>query len=232
MHLLSVVQLGRDPIAIHEHLVSLKPASIAYLMPDQTHDTIDSVRELYGPTPCAAFLQPILAHWWATASMQLTVQPFKAMARAVLGGTTTVDFIGNNPYNYIFIEPDGSIEGLDVLRVCQPGLAQTGLNVLTHRLADVADRSHLHRQMIFEGMPLPSACGTCAEAGTCGGGYVPHRWRARSGFDNRSAWCADLLALFAQVRQLLDVPPQETVLRRQVLAELAAEAAYSQGRGQ
>ena len=64
----------------------------------------------------ADFLLPILNHWWVKSSMQLTVQPFKAMARTVLGGDTVVDFIGNNPYNYVFIEPDGSIEGLDVVQ--------------------------------------------------------------------------------------------------------------------
>lgn len=224
IHLLTVVHLGSDPLAIHEHLCSLAPASIAYLMPDQTLDTIGRVQALHGATPCADFLLPILDHWWSTGSMQLTVQPFKAMARAVLGGRTVVDFIGNNPYNYVFVEPDGSIEGLDVLRVCQPGLAQTGLNVATHRFVDVMARSPLHRQIMFEGLPLPGACASCPEAATCAGGYVPHRWRRGTGFDNRSAWCADLLALFGRVRQLLEVPPEETLLRRQALAELAAEA--------
>ena len=229
IHLLSVVQLGRDPIGIHEHLVSLAPSSIAYLMPDQTWDSIATVHEIHGPTPCADFLLPILDHWWASGSMDLTVQPFKAMARAILGGRTGVDFIGNNPYNYVFVEADGSIEGLDVLRVCQPGLAATGLNVRTHRFVDVVNRSALHRRMLFEGMELPHYCVGCPEAKTCGGGYVPHRWRRATGFDNRSAWCADLLAVFSRLRQQLDVTASETRLRRQALDELAAEVSHAEG---
>lgn len=229
LHLLSVVQPGEDAIAIHQHLCSLAPASISYLMPDQTGDTMGPMHAVYGPTPCADFLLPILDHWWRTGAMQLTVQPFKAMARAVLGGRSPVDFIGNNPYNYVFVEADGTIEGLDVLRVCQPGLAQTGLDVRTHAFADIARRSELHRRMMFEGMPLPTACAACPEASTCAGGYVPHRWRRANGFDNPSAWCADLLAVFARLRELLDVPPEETGWRRQALAEVAAEAALARG---
>jgi uncharacterized protein len=223
VNLLCVVNLERDPIEIHEHLVSLLPTSISYLMPDETHFTIRSTRRRHGPTPCFGFLSRVLDHWWTRDAVNLTVQPFKAMAKAVLGGRTAVDYLGNNPYNYIFVEPDGSIEGLDVLRICQPGLAQTGLNVRTSRFLDVAEQSALHRKVLFEGMPLPTACGGCAEATTCAGGYVPHRW-GPGGFDHPSAWCADLLALFGRVRDLLDVSPAETTLRRRVLDELLAES--------
>lgn len=223
INFLSVVQLGQAPLVVHEHLLSLGAASITYLMPDHTHETIGAVRRKFGPTPCADFLGPILDHWMAHDPVAMTVQPFKAMARVVLGGVARVDFLGNHPYRYVFIESDGTIEGLDVLRVCQPGLSRTGLNVIRHKFIDIVARSPLHRQIIFDGMPLPNGCTACPEALTCGGGYVPHRWNGRS-FDNRSAWCEDLLALFARVREHLEVPPGETVLRRMTLDALRSEA--------
>lgn len=223
VNILTVVQLGREPLEVHEHLVAVGASSISYLFPDETHDSIATTRSVFGPTPCADFLLPILESWWSEQSSSLVVQPFKLMARAVLGGATAVDFIGNNAYNYVFVEPDGAIEGLDVLRVCQPGLAGTGLNVRDNRFLDIGDRSPLHREMLFDGMPLPGECAACPERVTCGGGYVPHRWGGGT-FDHRSAWCADLLAIFTRVRELLDVTPSETLLRRQVLAELQAEA--------
>ncbi len=223
INLLCVVQLGADPILIHEHMVALGATSISYLIPDQTHDTVTAEQRSFGPTPCADFLIPILDHWLDGSDARLTVQPFKAMARTVLGGEARVDFLGNNPYRFVFVEADGSIEGLDVLRICAPGLAVTSLNVFDNAFADIMGADPVHRRMIVEGMPLPTDCGGCPEATTCAGGYVPHRW-ANDHFDNRSAWCADLLALYTHLRGRLGVPADETDMRRDVLRRMREEA--------
>jgi uncharacterized protein len=219
-NILSVVNLDQDPLEVHRHLSGLGPRSVSYLMPDNTWETIAAVRRQYGPRPVATFLGAILDQWWTHGMIDLTVQPFKEMARAVLGGVTAVDYIGNRPYNYVFVEPDGAIEGLDVLRICQPGLAQTGLDVFHHAFRDIASLSPLHRAVLFDGLPLPGECRACPERSTCAGGYVPHRFDG-TGFDHASAWCADLLALFAHVRRLLDVTPEETEQRRTLLRDLA-----------
>lgn len=224
INLLCVVQLGADPLEVHEHMVELGAKSINYLMPDQTHETIAAVRRQFGSTPCADFLNPVMDHWLDGGDYSLTVQPFKAMARTILGGHARVDFLGNNPYRFVFIEADGSVEGLDVLRVCAPGLAVTSLNVFENSFVDILDRNSLHRQMIFEGLPLPSECHECPEASTCAGGYVPHRW-SDGHFDNRSAWCDDLLAIYTNMRERLDVPAEETLIRRSLLKEMREEAA-------
>ncbi len=223
VNLLCVVQLGSDPMTVHEHMVDLGATSISYLMPDQTHDTIAEQRRRFGATPCADFLIPVMDHWLDRSDTGLTVQPFKAMARTILGGVARVDFLGNNPYRFVFVEADGSIEGLDVLRICAPGLAATSLNVFDNGFADIMHSHPLHRRMIIEGLPLPTGCRGCPEALTCAGGYVPHRW-ADGHFDNRSAWCADLLALYTHMRRRLDVPVEETRMRRDVLREMREEA--------
>jgi uncharacterized protein len=222
--ILSVIRLGADPVRIHRYLAGLGACQIEYLFPDQTHDTVAAVRAIHGDTPCADFLIAVFDEWWSNGTLDVRVGPFLAMARAILGGPFEVDFIGNNPLGYLFIEPDGSIEGLDVLRVCASGLAQTGTNVFDNDFIDVAEVSSLHRAAVFTGMPLPSGCHGCREAETCAGGYLPHRYSAANGFNNPSAWCADLLRLFAHLRKRLDVSPEETCLRRRALDELAAEA--------
>lgn len=222
--ILSVIRLGADPLRVHRHLLSLGPAQIEYLFPDQTNDSIAAIRGIYGPTPCADFLIAVFDEWWTHGVMEVRIGPFVALARAILGGPCEVDFIGNNPLGYLFIEPDGSIEGLDVLRVCKSGLAQTGLNVLTNNFVDVAEKSPFHRSAVFTGMPLPTGCRMCPEAETCAGGYLPHRYSSVSGFDNPSAWCADLLRLFGHLRERLGVGGAETVWRRHALEDLSAQA--------
>ncbi|SDS40903.1 radical SAM protein [Actinoplanes derwentensis] len=219
---LSVAQFGVDPVRTYRHLAGLGACQIEFLLPDHTHDSIPAVRARFGPTPGADFLIPIFDDWWSSGTMDLRLGPFVAISRAILGGPCEVDFIGNNPLGYLFVEPDGSIEGLDVLRVCGPGLAATGRNVLTDDFSDVAAASPMHRTFVFEGPPLPSGCRACPEQKTCAGGYIPHRYAAGRGFDNPSAWCPDLLKTFTHIRNRLGVGHQETTLRRQALTELAA----------
>jgi uncharacterized protein len=221
---LSVIPFGADPLMVHRHLLELGASSIDYLFPDYTHDAIAAVRRRFGPTPCSDFLIPIFDEWWFNGTLEVTVNPFLAIARAILGGESRVDFIGNRPFGFVFVETDGAIEGLDVLRVCGQGVAATGLNVAGNDFAAISDANGLHRAAIFDGMPLPSVCRTCPEATTCAGGYLPHRYSRARGFDNPSVWCRDLLALFAHIRKRLGVPVEETALRRQVLAEMAAES--------
>jgi uncharacterized protein len=222
---LSVISLGADGRQVHEHFRGLGVRWINYLLPQFTHDSIGPIRARYGPRPCADFLLPILEDWWANGSTDPQIGLFWNIAWLILGGETRIDALGNPPLRFVFVEGDGAIEDLDVLRVCREGIAQTGLNVLTHDFADVANLSALHRRAIFDGLPLPTACRACPEALTCSGGYLPHRYSRARAFDNRSVWCADLLAIFARLRELLQVSPQETVLRREILQAMHADRA-------
>lgn len=219
---LTVIQCGVDGLQVHRHLRSLGFTSIHYLLPDFTHDTIGPLRRRYGPTPCADYLLPILDYWWENEA-QVRVGIFWHLARLILGGTTDVDYFGSPPLRFMFIESDGSIEGLDVLRVCHNGIANTGLNVRTEDFAEVANTSPFYRQVIFDGLTPPAGCAGCREAPTCGGGYLPHRYSRDRQFDNRSIWCADILLLFDRFRALLEVSVAETHRRQNELRACAQD---------
>jgi len=215
--ILAVIQFGLDPIAVHRHLLSLGCESISYLAPDFTHDTIAPVRERYGPTPCADVWLPLFDEWWFNGTLDVRIADFWNIARVIMGGNSELENIGNRPTSYVFVEADGEIEGLDVLRVCREGMSKTGLHVHAAALSEIAQAGLLHRQIIFEGMTLPDACQACAERNTCSGGYFPHRYSSDRGFNNPSVWCADILKLFALVRKRLNVSVPETMLRRRRL---------------
>jgi uncharacterized protein len=222
--LLSVVQLGGDGLGTHQHLLGLGVDRITYLLPHFTHDTIGEIRRIYGPAPCARYLMPILDDWWENGTIEQQISIFWQMSRVILGGRSGFDLFGNRPLAFVFIESDGSIEGLDTLRVSGQGMAETGLTVLAHNFTEIADASDLHRQAIFDGVPVPTDCRACPEVTTCAGGHLADRFSHTRGFDNPSVWCDDLLLLFGRVRELLGVSPKETVLRRRVLDELSVEA--------
>jgi uncharacterized protein len=200
--------------------MALGAVSVNYLLPDYNHQTIGAVRDRFGPTPCADFLLPILEDWWANGTLDTDIPLFTNMARVILGGASRLDMLGNRRLSFLFVETDGGIEGLDVLRVAYEGCSRTELNVHDAGFEDVARSGTLHCATVFAAPARPTACRSCPEADTCSGGYLPHRYAAQGGFDNPSVWCADLLMLFARMRKLLNVAVPETRLRRQVLGEM------------
>ena len=223
--LMSVIQLGEDPLEIHRHLTSLGSTRLCYIFPDYTHDSIDEVRRRYGPTPCADFMIPIFDDWWFRGTESLVVRDLWNISRIILGGRSLIETFGNEPAPYVFIETDGEIEGLDTLRSCGNRLAGTKLNILhvdiDEALETVAARTG---SSLFKQVDTPEACLKCRERDTCGGGYLPHRHSMSRGFDNPSVWCADILKLFSHVRARLDVPIDETAARKRALLRLAAQS--------
>ena len=213
-----VIPLGADPLTVHHHFVGLRCNQITYLMPHFTHDTIAPIRQRYGATPCADFLIPIFDDWWFESTMELQVNDLKNVARVIMGGKSHTEAIGNDPPRYIFIEPDGEMEGLDNLRACGNGLSQIKLNVRQSDFFDLARAGTMHPTAIFEGMPLAQTCRDCIEGETCAGGHLAHRHSSARGFDNPSVWCADLLKIFAHVRNRMGVGIEETTERRRALA--------------
>jgi len=219
--ILSVIQLGADGLSIYRHFCSMNPTTINFLFPDYNHEDVGEPRRQHGPTPIADFLIPIADEWYRAAAQGGEVPLLRNICRIILGGSSRSDMFGNPPLGFVFVEVDGEIEGLDVLRIDAEGMASTGLNVIHHDFEAIADASPFHARAIFQGLPLPRDCSACPEKETCAGGYLPHRFSRARGFDNPSAWCADILLLFSHLRELLRVNVDETTLRRALLEEMA-----------
>jgi uncharacterized protein len=200
---LSVINLDYDPLAIHRHLLDeIGLTCLDYILPDQTHDTIGAVRTRYGPTPVADWLMAVFDDWWSRDSIRIRVRILDAIVASLLRSRSHSVQFGNPAFGYLVVEADGSIQALDVLRICQPGLAETGVSVRAETPVEAA-LPEFHRRAVFEGFPLPTGCHGCREADTCAGGWLPHRYSREREFDNPSAWCADLLKLFGHVRSRL-----------------------------
>jgi uncharacterized protein len=223
--ILCVMPLGADSLAVHRNFVTtLRCKQITYLLPLYTHDTIAPVRKLYGSTPCADFLIPVFDEWWFNNTMDVTVGNFRNMVRIILGGQSEMETIGNTPPSYVFVQTDGSMEGLDTLRICKNGISRLNLNVLDTGFDAVLQADRMHSQAIFGGIPLPRDCRECPERDNCAGGYLPHRYSSARDFDNASVWCADYLKIFAHIRNRLGVTVEETAARRQSLKSGAMHA--------
>ena len=198
--ILSVVNPGRSGGDAYRHFRSLGVTSMDFLLPDVTHDSRDTFYGGLGETPVADFLIPAFDAWLAEDDPGVEVRLFSNLLRAFLGDEPGSDAFGNPLMSYLIVETDGAIEALDALRVCAEGIGQSGLNVLEHGFGDLATGLPLVHQAVHQGFPLAAACQGCPEREVCGGGHLPHRYSRARGFDNPSAWCADILKLFAHIR--------------------------------
>lgn len=226
--LLVVMQLGADSAALYRHLRELGCDSISFILPDFSHDTIKALDGRYGPTPCADYLIPVFDAWWQGGHTDVRIRNFWTILRMLMGGTSGSDTFGNQPFQFLVVEADGEIEGLDCLRACDADLTRTGANVLRNDYLDLRQASPFQYQVIFEGLDMPAGCASCPESGTCGGGYLPHRYARASGFLQPSVWCADILKLFAHIRNVTGFDWRETELRREALRQVAAEIRMDQ----
>lgn len=197
---LCVVEPGADGLAIYDHFRSLGVSTMNFLLPDVSHDHKQRLYGGRGPTPVADYLIPIFDRWFADDDAEIRVRIFWGLLRMLMGGHGETDAFGNPPMRYLVVESDGSIEPLDALKVCEPGLTQVGLNVLRHGFDDLQLGKPLLHQLVTEGLPLPTACKPCPEKDICGGGYYPNRYSKTNGFDNPSVWCADILKLMRHLR--------------------------------
>jgi uncharacterized protein len=203
MAVLCVVQPGASGAEAYRHIRSLGVKSLDFLLPDVTHDGFAGSYGHLGPTPAADFLIPALDAWMAEDNPAIKVRFFGDMFRLILGGKPSTDAFGGNAMPYVVIETDGSIQANDPLRVCEESTADTGLNILTHTLEDLGNGRREALDFIRGAVPRPDACVGCREFDTCGGGFMPHRYSRRAGFNNPSVWCADILKLFGHMRRLV-----------------------------
>jgi uncharacterized protein len=163
-----------------------------------------------GSTLYGDWLIKIFDYWFDEAKRG-RIRMFAAIMSVLLGGPPEVESLGTAPVDLIVVETNGEIEGVDTLKSTFDGAAGLGFNVFEHDFDTVARHSAVVRRQIG----LDALCRQCRECPivhVCGGGYLPHRFAAQSGFDNPSVYCADLMKLIYHIgdrlyRQL-DQEPQ------------------------
>ena len=201
--ILCVINPRHSGIEAFHHFLSLGLKRVDFLLPDITHDSKPFHYAGLGPTPVADYLIPIFDEWLALDDRTIRIRLFENLLTILMGGRSYSDAFGNLPMRYVIIETDGAIEGLDVLRVCENRLSGTGLNVLTHELDALRDGARLIYEAATTGFAVPTQCLQCEEVEVCKGGYPAHRYSKARGFDNPSAWCADILKLIGHMRARL-----------------------------
>lgn len=199
--ILCVVNPGRSGADAYRHFRSLGITRMNFLLPDVSYDGKAAFYGGHGATPVADYLIPVFDEWFDENDPQVRVGIFWELIKSIMGGRGDTDAFGNSLMNYLIIDTDGSIQTLDTLKVCEEGLAESGLNVFEHGFDDLSHGMPFVHRLLHEGVPLAAQCRACPESATCGGGYLPHRYARANGFDNPSVWCEDILKLLAHIRR-------------------------------
>jgi uncharacterized protein len=200
---LCVVSPGSDGKSVYEYIRSLGITSIDFLFPDVSHDNKHRIYGGSGDTPVAEYLIPVLDAWLAEDNPEVSVRIFRELFRRLMGGSGLTDGFGGSGSSYLIVETDGKIEANDALRVCENGIAVSGLNVVHHGFDHLEQGLPLVYRAITGGFPLPTGCGLCPEREICAGGYLPHRFSRENGFDNQSVWCRDIIKILEKMRAYL-----------------------------
>jgi uncharacterized protein len=198
--LLMVMDVTANPRTVFEQVRALEPRFVDFLFPDATYERLPPQYASDGQsTPYGDWLLHIFQSWMQDETARFRIRLFERIIHGVLGIPGTSDAIGPGPNEVLVIESDGSIEPVDVLKVCGEGATRTEFNV--HRSTfDDAFRHPLIELYHLSNERLCETCQRCLVKQVCAGGYLPHRYRQHNGFDNPSVYCRDLMRLISGIQ--------------------------------
>jgi len=200
--LLCVIDLRADPIATYEAMLEFGPPVIDFLLPHGNWSAPPPGRPNSAAAPYAEWLIAVFDRWYGAASRETKVRLFDEIIHLLLGGKSATEAVGLTPTSLVVVETDGSIEQSDSLKSAYDGAAATGL----HIVRDSFDAALWLPQVAATQLgldALSTECLACPVRQICGAGLYAHRYRAGSGFRNRSVYCQDLYALIMHVRTQL-----------------------------
>jgi uncharacterized protein len=192
--LLCTVDLRNDPVGTYQALLEFGAPAVDFLLPHANWSAPPPGRAgRTAATPYADWLTAVFDRWYGAASRETSIRLFESVIARLLGGRSRVEGIGPDPVPSVVVDTGGAIERSDLLAASAVSAAVTGLHIAT----DPFDR--LLAMPAFPPGPAP-ACRRCAVFAVCGGGLAAHRFDVRTGFANRSVYCADLYALIEHIR--------------------------------
>jgi uncharacterized protein len=166
------------------------------MIPDATVDE--------SPPSVAAFYKGLFELWLEANRSKPTVniRIISDMISAMLGNNSPTEGVGHKPVELCTVMTDGSVEAHDVLRIAGDGFTRTRFNIFEHAIDEVRNEP-CWKAARDASLNLCEKCRRCKFMNACGGGYLPHRFSRKNGYDNPSVYCDDLYAMFEDMQSVL-----------------------------
>lgn len=203
--ILSVMNLESDPIEYYNHFNGLNLKSMDILLLDSNHDN-NLVKSNDSKKVYEWFIE-IFDKWYSEKDEKSEIRFFEMIIKEILGEEQDIDSLGIHENNVIVIETNGGLEAVDALKSCGNSFTKNDININTHEVEEISN-SKLIEVYYKSGIYLPKKCLACPVQDICGGGYLPHRYSSKNGFNNPSIYCDDLLRIITHIQNTVveDMP--------------------------
>ncbi|MEM6718821.1 MAG: radical SAM protein [Bacteroidota bacterium] len=209
---LSVVNLQSDPVESYQAFKELNFRGANFLLLDENYDTLDTESDTIKNHKNSDWLIKLFDHWYRIDDKErIRIRKFEDIISYILGSEVGTESAGKGYNKVAVIETNGDIEPLDVLKICGEEFTKHKFNLANNELDDVFE-SDLVKVYYNSKQYLSKQCLACPVQEVCGGGYIPHRFNSKNGFNNPSIYCKDLLRLITHIQNVvIDDMPQEVV---------------------
>jgi uncharacterized protein len=193
---LAVCNPAYPPEQYVEFFAACGISSYDIMIPDATVDE--------APPSIAAFYGGLFEQWLAANSKapNVDIRIVSDMITALLGNNSPTEGVGHKPIELCTVMTDGTVEAHDVLRIAGDGFTRTGFNIFDHAIDEVRNEPRW-KAAREASINLCEKCRQCKFMNACGGGYLPHRFSRKNGYDNPSVYCDDLYAMFENMDAVL-----------------------------
>ncbi|MGY3495922.1 radical SAM protein [Bradyrhizobium sp. USDA 4502] len=157
------------------------------------------------PSSIAPFYNGLFDLWLEANRARPTsnVRIISDMVAALIGNNAPTEGVGHKPVELCTVMTDGTVEAHDVLRIAGDGFTNTRFNIFDHAIDDVRTEPRW-KAARDASVNLCEKCRQCKFMNACGGGYLPHRFSTKNGFDNPSVYCNDLYSMFENMQSVLE----------------------------
>lgn len=200
---LSVVDPNFNGAGTVAYFYQLGVKNFDFLLPDSNYLTPPNHIKNYSHQKMSAFLESAFDQWTRYQEPGFRIRMFETFMLGMLGQKPDLDAYGGDLSPILVVESDGSYRLLDVLSICEDGVAKTPLSVQENTVDEFLKLSR-------GSYPANAGyCTSCPAYATCGGGYLAHRYDG-VGYDNPSFYCPVLFDLYRYISAYLSkVIPQE-----------------------
>lgn len=193
---LAVCQPAHPPEDYVAFFAACGIANYDIMIPDATVDE--------KPPSIAAFYKELFDLWLAAnrGAPTANIRIISDMITALLGNNSPTEGVGHKPVELCTVMTDGTVEAHDVLRIAGDGFSETRFNIFEHAIDEVRNEPRW-RNARDASINLCEKCRQCRFMNACGGGYLPHRYSRKNGYDNPSVYCDDLYSMFENMESVL-----------------------------